>query len=50
MAKDIPDYMRGFDIDDDWGITPVREIPKSEPSIDPKLVENSNLELSKVKL
>tara|TARA_B100000282_G_C31638727_1_gene447404 strand:+ start:559 stop:948 length:390 start_codon:yes stop_codon:yes gene_type:complete len=49
MAKDIPDYMRGFDIDDDWGITPVREIPKSEPSIDPKLVENSNLELSKVK-
>ena len=49
MAKDIPDHMRGFDIDDDWGITPVREIPKSEPSIDPKLVENSNLELSKVK-
>ena len=49
MAKEIPDYMRGFDIDDDWGITPVREIPKSEPSIDPKLVENSNLELSKVK-
>ena len=49
MAKDLPDYMRGFDIDDDWGITPVREIPKSEPSIDPKLVENSNLELSKVK-
>ena len=49
MTKDIPDYMRGFDIDDDWGITPVREIPKSEPSIDPKLVENSNLELSKVK-
>ena len=28
MSKDIPDYMRGFDIDDDWGITPVREIPK----------------------
>ena len=49
MAKDIPDYMRGFDIVDDWGITPVREIPKSEPSIDPKLVDNSNLELSKVK-
>ena len=49
MAKDIPDYMRGFDIDDDWGMTPVREIPKAEPSIDPQLVENSNLELSKVK-
>ena len=29
MAKDIPDYMRGFDIDDDWGMTPVREMPKA---------------------
>ena len=19
MAKDLPDYMRGFDLDDDWG-------------------------------
>ena len=26
MAKDIPDYMRGFDLDDDWGMTPVRAI------------------------
>ena len=21
MAKDLPDYMRGFDLDDDWGMT-----------------------------
>ena len=49
MAKDIPDFMRGFDIDDDWGLTPVSEIPKSEPSIDPKAIDNQNLELSKVK-
>ena len=21
MAKDIPDFMRGFDLDDDWGMT-----------------------------
>ena len=49
MTKDIPDFMRGFDIDDDWGLTPVSEIPKSEPSIDPKAIDNQNLELSKVK-
>ena len=46
---DIPDYMRGFDLDDDWGMTPVSSTPKSEPSVDPKVVEDSKLEISKVK-
>ena len=46
-SKDIPDFMRGFDLDDDWGMTPVSKTP--EASVDPKLVENSNLEISKVK-
>ena len=32
MAKDIPDFMRGFDIDDDWGLTPVSKIPEAAPS------------------
>jgi len=45
---DIPDYMRGFDMDDDWGMTPVSSVEQT-PAIDPKLVENSNLELAKVK-
>ena len=51
MADDIPDYMRGFDLDEDWGITPVSNIPKEEtqPTIDPSIIENSNIELSKVK-
>ena len=48
MAKDIPDYMRGFDLQDDWGMTPVSTISE-EPKVDPKLVENSNLEIAKVK-
>ena len=48
MAKDIPDYMRGFDTTDDWGMTPVSTISE-EPKVDPKLVENSNLEIAKVK-
>ena len=23
MAKDIPDYLREYDLDQDWGFTPV---------------------------
>ena len=49
MADDIPDYMRGFDLNDDWGITPVSSTPTQEPTVDPKIIENNNLELSKVK-
>ena len=51
MAADIPDYMRGFDLNEDWGITPVSKPPEQEtqPAIDPKVLEDSNLELSKVK-
>lgn len=49
MADNLPDYMRGFDLADDWGMTPVSSTPKSEPTIDPTVIENSNLELSKVK-
>ena len=49
MAKDIPDYMRGFDLDEDWGMTPVSQAPTTQPAIDPKTIENSNVELSKVK-
>ena len=49
MVNDIPDYMRGFDLDEDFGITPVASKPKSETSVDKKVVESTNLELSKVK-
>lgn len=49
MVKDIPDYMRGFDLDEDFGMTPVASKPKSETSVDKKVVESTNLELSKVK-
>jgi hypothetical protein len=51
MAKDIPDFMREFDTTDDWGLTPVKSVPKDDkqPSIDPSILENSNLELAKVK-
>ena len=50
MAKDIPDFMRGFDLDDDWGMTPVSSTPEDKPSVDPKVVEDSKLEISKVRV
>ena len=46
--KDLPDYMRGLDGDDDWGFVAVPYAPKTE-SVDPKVVENSNIEIAKVK-
>tara|TARA_A100000164_G_C21747969_1_gene695594 strand:- start:290 stop:685 length:396 start_codon:yes stop_codon:yes gene_type:complete len=48
---DLPDFMREFDTDVDYGFTPVSSKPSSEqkPSIDPKVVENSNIEIAKVK-
>ena len=55
MAKDIPDYMRGFDLEEDYGVTAVSSAPKTEakPSVDKKDIENlgqqTNLEISKVK-
>ena len=55
MAKDIPDYMRGFDLDEDYGITDVSSAPKTEvkPSVDKKDIESlgqqTSLEISKVK-
>ena len=51
MTKDIPDYMRGFDLNDEsWGVGPaVAEVPKSEPSIDPKKLDSQSAELTNIK-
>jgi len=51
MANNISDYMRDFDLNQDYGFTPVTKKPEDEskPSVDPKLVEGQSLELSKVK-
>jgi len=55
MAKDIPDYMRGFDLEEDWGATAVSSAPTTEvkPSVEKKDIENlgqqTNLEIAKVK-
>ena len=49
MSKDLPDYMRGFDIDEDYGFTAVSKAPSEQPSINPEAIDNQNLELAKVK-
>ena len=50
MAKDLPDYMRGVDLTDDWGMTPVSSMPKQEvPVVDTKPMEDASLEIAKVK-
>ena len=50
VNNNIPDYMRGFDLDEDFGFTPVTNKPAVEsPSIDPKVIETNNVELSKIK-
>ena len=43
MSKDIPDYMRGFDLNDDWGIagTAGGEAPKS-PTIDTSKIASTD--------
>ena len=35
--NDIPDYMRGFDLDEDYGFTPVDAKPKSDTTFDKKV-------------
>ena len=45
---DIPDYMRGFDLDQDYGFTPVNEKPVEEKVVVGENKE-TNIELSKVK-
>ena len=47
---DIPDFMREFDTDIDYGFTPVSKKPADDtPAIDTKVIEDSNLEIAKVK-
>jgi hypothetical protein len=50
VDNNIPDYMRGFDLNEDFGFTPVTNKPSdASPSIDPKVIETNNVELSKIK-
>jgi hypothetical protein len=48
MSNNIPDYMREFDLNEDFGFTPVSSKPEI-PTINPEVLETNNLELSKIK-
>ena len=47
--KGIPDYLREYDVDQDWGFTPVNKSPESTPAVDTSVIETNNVELAKVK-
>jgi hypothetical protein len=50
IDNNIPDYMRGFDLNEDFGFTPVSSKPETkQPVIDPKVIETNNVELLKIK-
>ena len=50
IDNNIPDYMRGFDLNEDFGITTVTSKPETQqPAIDPSILESNNIELSKIK-
>ena len=52
MAKDIPDYLREYDLDQDWGFTPVSKAPEpteTKVDVDMSAVEANGLEIAKVK-
>ena len=45
---DIPDYLREYDLNDDWGFTPVSKAPET-PTVDTSVIETNNVELAKAK-
>ena len=52
MTKDIPDYLREYDLDQDWGFTPVSKAPEqteTKVDVDMSAVEQNGLEIAKVK-
>ena len=52
MAKDIPDYLREYDLDQDWGFTPVSKAPEpteTKVDVDMSAVKQNGLEIAKVK-
>ena len=51
-SKDIPDYLREYDLDQDWGFTPVNKAPESTETkvdVDMSAVEANGLEIARVK-
>ena len=48
-TKDIPDYLREYDLDTDYGFTAVSKAPSEAPAVDTSVIETNNVELAKVK-
>jgi len=50
MADNIPDYMKGFELDNDWGFeTTSTTTTVQQPTIDPKVIESSSADITNIK-
>jgi len=50
MADNIPDYMKGFELDNDWGFsTSPTTSTTQQPAIDPKVIESSSVDITNIK-
>jgi hypothetical protein len=51
MANDnIPDYMKGFDLaQDDWGFETTPTVTTQQPTVDPKVIETSGVDINNIK-
>jgi hypothetical protein len=51
VKEPIPDYMKGFDLDNDWGFstsgTPITT--PVQPTIDPSVIENTSDDIANIK-
>ena len=51
VKEPIPDYMKGFDLDNDWGFstsgTPTTT--PTQPTIDPSVIENTSDDIANIK-
>jgi hypothetical protein len=50
MADNIPDYMKGFDLaQDDWGFETTPTVKTQQPTVDPKVIETSGVDITNIK-
>jgi hypothetical protein len=48
--EQIPDYMKGFELDNDWGFeTTSTTTTVQQPTIDPKVIESSSADITNIK-
>jgi hypothetical protein len=50
MTDNVPDYMKGFDLaQDDWGFETTPTVTTQQPTVDPKVIETSGVDITNIK-